>query len=99
MAVVFYKICSKQVEDKMGHCEPGQIEIEVNTRVRCVAKGSISFIDVVRLAYPEQVDQPNKSFTMTYHYNGNHQDLPLLSGQTIEVKHKMVFVVVVSNNS
>lgn len=83
----------------MSHCEPGQVEIEVNTRERCVPKGSISFIDVVRLAYPDQADSPVKSFTITYHYNGNHQDLPLLSGQTIEIKHKMVFVVVVSNNS
>ncbi len=84
--------------DKQGSDHTKEIEIIVNTRPRLVSKDLISYQDLVELAFPGEVTDPNKVFTIDYS-NPHGQDGSVPVDGEIKVKKGMVFNVTRTNRS
>lgn len=80
---------------------PGQnktYSIIVNGRLREVTGKSISYRDVIQLAFPD--DQSNDAIEYTVAYANPHgKDGTLVEGQTTHIKEGMIFNVTKTNRS
>lgn len=77
-----------------------EVTIVVNTRDVTVAKGELSFEDLVAIAFPDVPNGPNVLITITY--RRGHGDKPegaLLPGEIVKVKDGMKFVVSATDKS
>lgn len=84
-----------------GEQAPGQNKthtIIVNARPREVTGASISYADVVMLAFPNDVSNQATDFTVAY-ANPHGKDGTLVAGQEVHVKEGMVFNVTKTNRS
>lgn len=80
---------------------PGQNKthtIVVNARPREVTGPSVSYADVVMLAFPNDASNQDSDFTVAY-ANPHGKDGTLVAGQEIHVKEGMVFNVTKTNRS
>ena len=80
---------------------PGQIKttsIIVNGRPRDVIGKTISYEEVVKLAYPNDPANNEIDFTVVY-ANPHGRDGELVAGQSVHVKEGMVFNVTKTNRS
>lgn len=80
---------------------PGQNKtatIIINGRPRSVTGKSISYEDVVKLAFPDDPSNQNIDFTVAY-ANPHGKDGELVSEQEVHVKEGMVFNVTKTNRS
>lgn len=85
-------------EPVTGHTGPHSVHIIVNGRPREIPGPSISYTQVVAIAYP---DDPNASeYLYDVHYTGpGVHDGTLVSGQSVPVVNGMRFDVVRTNRS
>ncbi len=84
-----------------GSQVPGQnktVTIIVNGRPREVTGKSISYEEVVQLAYPDDPSNQNTDFTVAY-ANPHGRDGELVAGQEVHLKEGMVFNVTKTNRS
>ena len=72
-------------------------EIIVNGRPRKWDETTISYEQVVELAFPSQPPDPNRIYTVTYK-KGNEQGT-LVAGQSVTVRPGMIFNVTATDKS
>ena len=80
---------------------PGQnrtVTIIVNGRPREVTGKSISYEEIVKLAFPDDASNQDNDFTVAY-ANPHGKDGELVAGQEVHVKKGMVFNVTKTNRS
>ena len=80
---------------------PGQnktVAIIVNGRRREVTGKSISYAEIVTLAFPDDPSNHDIDFTVAY-ANPHGKDGELVAGQEVHVKEGMVFNVTKTNRS
>lgn len=80
---------------------PGQnktTKIIVDLNEYYVEGKEISYLQVAKLAYPNDQDNPDITYTITYSYK-NGQSHELRAGETAKLKEEMVFNVGKSNRS
>jgi hypothetical protein len=80
---------------------PGQnktVAIIVNGRRRDVTGKSISYAEIVTLAFPDDPSNQDIDFTVAY-ANPHGKDGELVAGQEVHVKEGMVFNVTKTNRS
>ena len=84
----------------MSQHEQKQINIFVNGRKKEVTTNSLSFDQVVALAFSPVPTGPNVMFTITYRH-GPHDNPEgnLLEGQTVQIKDGMIFNVTQTDKS
>ena len=92
------------VESGRQHPDGGReksIPIIVNGREKSVAKGELTFDEVVKLAFDSPPYGTNTLFTITYRKGGNEHrpDGHLVSGGTVKVKKGTVFNVTATDKS
>ncbi len=76
------------------------IDIVVNAEPEHVVKRRLSFLDVVKLAYPTPPPGANLIYTITYHRGPNHHPKgTLVAGQTVKIKEGMIFNVTATDKS
>lgn len=80
--------------------KPILVRIIVNARPREVHKRLLSYWDVVKLAFPDAVQQPNTVYSITY-ARGPHQNPEgsMVDKQQVWVKDGMTFYVTVTDKS
>jgi hypothetical protein len=83
--------------DPHGHDGPKEVTIIVNGREKKVAKGDISFAEVVALA--NLPSNPNTIFTVTYRRGEGNKEGALVEGETVKVKEGMIFNVTPTDKS
>ncbi len=74
------------------------VTIIVNGRPREVTGKSISYEEIVKLAFPDDVSNQDIDFTVAY-ANPHGKDGELVAGQEVHVKEGMVFNVTKTNRS
>lgn len=72
--------------------DPKLVEIKVNGHSFHVPKGTITFIEVVKLVFPEPGDNPQNIYTVTYKHAGSDKRI-LVAGESVKVKEGMRFNV------
>lgn len=80
---------------------PGQnktITIIVNGRQREVTGKTVSYEEIVKLAFPDDPSNQDVDFTVAY-ANPHGKDGTLVAGQNVNVKEGMVFNVTKTNRS
>ncbi|MCC6579753.1 MAG: multiubiquitin domain-containing protein [Phycisphaeraceae bacterium] len=77
-----------------------KVKIFVNTREKFVHSRTLSYMEVVRLAYPDGPIGELHVYTVTYS-NGPHQNPEgaLVSGSSVHIKNGMSFLVVYTDKS
>lgn len=77
-----------------------KLTVIVNTLPHTVDKSALSFLDVVRLAYPEAAPSEIRIYTVTYKRGpaANPQG-SLVDGQVVQIKDRMVFNVTFTDKS
>lgn len=79
---------------------PATIKILVNARKREVEPGSISFEQLISLAFPTPPKGPNVAFTVSYRKGpASRPEGSLLPGQSVELVKGMVFHVTATDKS
>jgi hypothetical protein len=72
-------------------------EIIVNGRPRKWGEATISYEEVVHLAFPDQAPDPNRIDTVVY--KKGHEQGTLVAGQSVTVRPGMMFSVTATNRS
>jgi hypothetical protein len=77
------------------------VTIIINGRPKVVEKTTLSFMDVVLLAYPNaQLENPDFEYKVTYTKgHSENQEGTLIKGQSVKVKEGMIFNVSETNKS
>lgn len=80
--------------------KPILVRVIVNARPREVHKRQLSYWDVVKMAFPDAVPQPNTVYSITY-ARGPHQNPEgsMIDKQQVWVKDGMTFYVTVTDKS
>lgn len=89
------------MSDSNNSQAPGQnkaVTIIVNGRPREVTGKSISYEEIVKLAFPDDPSNQDHDFTVAY-ANPHGKDGELVAGQDVHVKEGMVFNVTKTNRS
>ncbi len=74
--------------------QPRQLCIIVNAREILVAPGTLSFWEIVRLAFPAAQQGPNICYTVSYRKgHGDHPEGTLIAGESVKLKKRMIFNV------
>lgn len=77
-----------------------EIRIVVNGRPKVVADPTISFIEIVRLAFEDAVSTGNTVYTVTYKKGTEHKpEGTMVEGDTVKVKSGMIFNVTATDKS
>lgn len=89
----------------MSNEQPGQapghnktFKIIVNGRPREVADHKLTYQQVVRLAFPDDLPDPNLVYTVAY-ANPHGKDGTLVDGEDVPLKDGMIFNVTKTNRS
>jgi len=81
------------------HSQKG-VAIIVNGRERTVAKGDLSFEEVVALAFPGAPPDEQTAYTVTYKRGqGNKPEGTLVAGENVKVKEGMIINVTATRRS
>jgi hypothetical protein len=84
----------------MANEKQHKFEIRVNTRPKEWEKDTISFQEVVILAFGTYSEDPNIRYTVEYsHGPDGHREGSLTKGQSVPLKRGMIFDVTESNKS
>jgi hypothetical protein len=75
-----------------------KVEIIVNARPKEWTNDTISFDEVVKLAFPDLPPDPNRIFTVTYK-KGKNQGSLVQGGPPLPAENGMVFDVTATNKS
>lgn len=73
--------------------------ITVNGRARTVSEHKLSYVDLVRLAFPDDTDDPNQVIYTVSYANPHGRDGTLAPSQEVVVKDGMSFNVSKTNRS
>lgn len=80
--------------------KPGKIDLIVNGRQKPWAERNISFEQVVILAFGTYDNNPNKVYTVTYDRGPRENpEGPMIKGDKVIVKNKMIFNVTATDKS
>ena len=86
-------------ENNKGHGHDKEFKIIVNGRDKTVTQETLSFLDVVALAFDISASDTT-IFTVTYRHAHQHQeDGSLVAGQTVVIKNGTIFNVTATNKS
>jgi hypothetical protein len=85
--------------EEQGHAK--EFTIYVNSRPKMVpAKESLSFDEIVALAFPNPEKNPNIVYTVTYRKGeGKKPEGTLVEGESVKVKDGMIFDVTRTDKS
>ena len=84
----------------MNEQKDKEITIVVNGRKKVVAKGELSFDELVALAFDNPPTGDNVLFTITYRRGHGHKpEGSLAQGETVKIKEGMVFNVIPTDKS
>ena len=82
------------------HTRPRVYDIFVNTRPRQVRTPILTFWQVVKLAYPDAVENSTTYYTVTYkHGPVSNPDGSMVAGETVHIKDGMRFNVTPTDKS
>jgi len=82
------------------HTRPRIYDIFVNTRPRQVRTSTLTFWQVVKLAYPDAVENSTTYYTVTYkHGPASNPDGSMVAGETVRIKDGMRFNVTPTDKS
>jgi len=82
------------------HTRPMIYDIFVNTRPRQVRTSTLTFWQVVKLAYPDAVENSTTYYTVTYkHGPASNPDGSMVAGETVRIKDGMRFNVTPTDKS
>lgn len=84
--------------DHPSHHPDKEVTIHINTREFTVPQKTLSYQDLVNLAFPGDVPSPDKVYEITYS-NDHGQDGKVGVGGEVKVKEGMVFNVGLTNRS
>jgi len=88
------------MDHKQEKGKPHEIMIIVNGREKSWSKETISFKEVVELAFGTYSEDSGKCYTVTYSRGQDHKpDGSMIDGQEVRVKSKMVFNVTATDKS
>ncbi len=86
--------------ENQNHGEDRKVKIIVNTREKIWNKESISYEEVVILAFGSYSSDPNTVYTVTYSKGQSpHKEGSLVKGDSVKVKDGMIFNVTQTNKS
>lgn len=75
------------------------VTIIVNGRPKEVAKERLTFEEIVELAFPGGLQNPNTAFTVTYAKGEDKKQGTLVAGESVKVKEGMIFNVSATDKS
>jgi len=82
------------------HTRPRVYDIFVNTRPRQVRTPTLTFWQVVKLAYPDAVENSTTYYTVTYkHGPASNPEGSMVAGETVHIKDGMRFNVTPTDKS
>lgn len=82
------------------HKKDKVITIYINTRPREVSETELSFVEIVRLAFPDAVFSDQVVYTVTYKRGqGNKPEGSLVGGESVKLKDKEIFNVTRTDRS
>jgi Multiubiquitin len=82
------------------HGNDHTVTISVNTDPHQVNRGRLTFVQLVTLAYPNLVGNPELMFKISYRLGRGHSELKTLAeGDTVEAQEGMIFNVSYENRS
>ena len=87
----------KYKKEDGGNGKDKEVTIIVNGRAKTVAKGDMTFEEIVALAFSPV--PPNSIFTVTYSKGENGKSGTLEPGQTVKIKKDMIFNVTETGQS
>ena len=76
-----------------GHGNDKPVTIIVNARKKEWKEKDISYVEVIKLAFGEYVDNPNIEYTVAYSKGHGNGGGTLTKGESVKVKDGMVFNV------
>lgn len=100
-ATIYLFIKAIKMSNSSNSQAPGQnkaVTIIINGRPREVVGKSLSYAEVVKLAFPDDPSNQGIDFTVAY-ANPHGKDGELVAGQEVHVKEGMVFNVTKTNRS
>lgn len=69
------------------HAHKKQYEVTVNLETKEVPDQTVTFDEIVRLAFPDKVNDSNTTFTVTYRKaEGHRHDGAMAEGDSVEIK-------------
>ena len=87
-------------DDKDASEHSKEIRIVVNGRPKVVSGPTISFIDIVSLAFENPATTGNTVYTVTYKKGPEHKpEGTMVDGDTVKVKSGMIFNVTATDKS
>lgn len=89
------------MNDQQQNDAPGQnksYEIIVNGRPRIVTEHKLTYLQAIKLAFPDDTPSEKMVFTVTYS-NPHGRDGMLVEGEEVVVKDGMIFNVTKTNES
>lgn len=86
-------------ENQHAAHHPGPYSIIVNGRQRQVSEHKLTYLEVVKLAYPDAQFAENIVYTVTYSDPHTGHDQSMVAGDTVDVKNGMIFNVVRTDKS
>jgi len=81
---------------------PGQdktFDVIVNGRLKTVTNKFLSFIDVVKLAFGEYIENGNRIYTMTFKKGADKREGTLVLGEEVRIKSGVIFNVTSTDKS
>lgn len=87
------------MSNKEIHEHEKTYSIIVNGRPRTVTEHSQTYLQIVRLAFPDAQLAENIVYTITYSHRHEGHDGSLVDGQTVKIKDGMIFNVTRTDKS
>ncbi|GAC21766.1 multiubiquitin domain-containing protein [Paraglaciecola arctica] len=88
--------------DNSNHCGHGrdkEFQIIVNGRSKTVTEKFLSFVDVVKLAFDEFIDNGSRIYTMTFMKGADKREGSLVLGDEVRIKSGVIFNVTATDKS
>lgn len=82
-----------------GHGRDQEFQIIVNGRSKTVTEKFLSFVDVVKLAFDEFIDNGSRIYTMTFMKGADKREGSLVLGDEVRIKSGVIFNVTATDKS
>ncbi|TMP87268.1 hypothetical protein CWC05_09250 [Pseudoalteromonas ruthenica] len=81
------------------HGRDKEFQIIVNGRPKTVTEKFLSFVDVVKLAFGEFVDNGSRIYTMTFKKGADKREGSMVLGDEVRIKSGVIFNVTATDKS
>tara|TARA_R110001583_G_scaffold195511_1_gene374769 strand:+ start:24243 stop:24518 length:276 start_codon:yes stop_codon:yes gene_type:complete len=90
---------SNNDSNHVGHGRDKEFQIIVNGRPKTVTEKFLSFVDVVKLAFDEFIDNGSRIYTMTFMKGADKREGSLVLGDEVRIKSGVIFNVTATDKS